>query len=98
MAKSALGKGLSALISTRPPSLRLEVEPGENVQQVSPVVVATTPALRGTRKGSTRLKRARATVAGRGDNLASQRDRARAGAPGRTPARHDPPATETADR
>src|ERR1700716_1498616 len=35
MAKSALGKGLSALIGTRPPAIRLEAEPGENVHQVS---------------------------------------------------------------
>ena len=34
MAKSALGKGLSALISTRPPGGRLEPEPGEKIQQV----------------------------------------------------------------
>ena len=34
MAKSALGKGLSALISNRPPTVRLEAEPGEKVQQV----------------------------------------------------------------
>ncbi len=34
MAKSALGKGLGALISTRPPSLRLDAEPGEKVHQV----------------------------------------------------------------
>jgi len=34
MAKSALGKGLSALISTRPPALRLEAEPGEKIQRV----------------------------------------------------------------
>ena len=35
MAKSALGKGLSALITTRPPPVRLEAEPGESVQYVS---------------------------------------------------------------
>ena len=35
MAKSALGKGLSALISTRPPAVRLEPEPGEKIQQVN---------------------------------------------------------------
>ena len=35
MAKSALGKGLSALISTRPSPVRLEAEPGESVQNVS---------------------------------------------------------------
>jgi ParB family chromosome partitioning protein len=35
MAKSALGKGLSALISSRPPPIRLEAEPGEKIQQVN---------------------------------------------------------------
>ena len=35
MAKSALGKGLSALISTRPPAIRLEAEPGDKVHQAS---------------------------------------------------------------
>lgn len=35
MAKAALGKGLSALIGTRPPAVRLEAEPGENVRLVS---------------------------------------------------------------
>jgi len=34
MAKSALGKGLSALISARSAPIRLEVEPGEKIQQV----------------------------------------------------------------
>jgi ParB family chromosome partitioning protein len=34
MAKSALGKGLSALISARPTPIRLEMEPGEKIQQV----------------------------------------------------------------
>ena len=34
MAKSALGKGLSALISTRPSAIRLEAESGEKIQQV----------------------------------------------------------------
>jgi ParB family chromosome partitioning protein len=34
MAKSALGKGLSALISTRSTPIRLEAEPGEKIQQV----------------------------------------------------------------
>jgi ParB family transcriptional regulator, chromosome partitioning protein len=33
MAKSALGKGLSALISARPAPIRLEAEPGEKIQQ-----------------------------------------------------------------
>jgi ParB family chromosome partitioning protein len=35
MAKSGLGKGLSALIGTRPPVIRLEAEPGEKIQQVN---------------------------------------------------------------
>jgi ParB family chromosome partitioning protein len=35
MAKSALGKGLSALISSRPPPVRLEAEPGEKIQKVN---------------------------------------------------------------
>jgi len=34
MAKSALGKGLSALISARPAPIRLEAEPGEKIEQV----------------------------------------------------------------
>jgi len=34
MAKSALGKGLSALISARPTPIRLEAAPGEKIQQV----------------------------------------------------------------
>jgi ParB family chromosome partitioning protein len=34
MAKSALGKGLSALISARPAPIRLEAEAGEKIQQV----------------------------------------------------------------
>jgi ParB family transcriptional regulator, chromosome partitioning protein len=34
MAKSALGKGLSALISARPAPIRREAEPGEKIQQV----------------------------------------------------------------
>ena len=34
MAKSALGKGLSALISARPAPIRLDAEPGEKIQQV----------------------------------------------------------------
>src|SRR6266513_1577114 len=34
MAKSALGKGLSALISARSAPIRLEAEPGEQIQQV----------------------------------------------------------------
>src|SRR5437762_8066746 len=43
MAKSALGKGLSALISSRPPPLRLEAEPGENVRYVSLASVVPSP-------------------------------------------------------
>jgi ParB family chromosome partitioning protein len=43
MAKSALGKGLSALINTRPPALRLEAEPGEKVRQVSVTSVVPSP-------------------------------------------------------
>ncbi|HKP03156.1 MAG TPA: ParB/RepB/Spo0J family partition protein [Chthoniobacterales bacterium] len=35
MAKSALGKGLSALITTRPPAVRLDAAPGEKIRQVS---------------------------------------------------------------
>src|SRR5450631_3961177 len=43
MAKSALGKGLSALIGTRPPAIRFEAEPGENVLQVSLASVVPSP-------------------------------------------------------
>jgi ParB family chromosome partitioning protein len=43
MAKSALGKGLSALISTRPAGIRLEAEPGEKIQQVSLGSVVPSP-------------------------------------------------------
>jgi ParB family transcriptional regulator, chromosome partitioning protein len=45
MAKSALGKGLSALIGTRPPgaAIRLEAEPGENVHQVSLASIVPSP-------------------------------------------------------
>src|SRR4051794_36997595 len=43
MAKSALGKGLSALISTRPPGIRLEAEPGEKIQQVNLGTVVPSP-------------------------------------------------------
>src|SRR3954466_9605210 len=43
MAKSALGKGLSALISTRPPAIRLEAEPGEKIQQVNLGTVVPSP-------------------------------------------------------
>jgi ParB family transcriptional regulator, chromosome partitioning protein len=43
MAKSGLGKGLSALISTRPPAVRLEAEPGERVQQVNLTSIVPSP-------------------------------------------------------
>ena len=43
MAKSALGKGLSALISTRPPAIRLEAEPGEKIQQVNLASIVPSP-------------------------------------------------------
>src|SRR5256714_5971319 len=43
MAKSALGKGLSALISTRPSGIRLEVEPGEKIQQVDLATIVPSP-------------------------------------------------------
>jgi len=43
MAKSALGKGLSALISARPPTVRLEPEPGEKVRQVSLASIVPSP-------------------------------------------------------
>lgn len=43
MAKSALGKGLSALISSRPPVVRLEPEPGEKIQQVNLASIVPSP-------------------------------------------------------
>ena len=43
MAKSGLGKGLSALISTRPPAIRLEAEPGEKIQQVNLTSIVPSP-------------------------------------------------------
>lgn len=43
MAKSALGKGLSALISTRPPAIRLEAEPGDQVQRASLSSIVPSP-------------------------------------------------------
>jgi ParB family chromosome partitioning protein len=43
MAKSALGKGLSALISTRPAGVRLEAEPGERIQQVELATIVPSP-------------------------------------------------------
>ena len=43
MAKSALGNGLSALISTRPAAVRLEAEPGEKIQQVNLTGVVPSP-------------------------------------------------------
>jgi ParB family chromosome partitioning protein len=43
MAKSALGKGLSALISTRPSAIRLEAEPGEKIHQVELAMIVPSP-------------------------------------------------------
>jgi ParB family chromosome partitioning protein len=43
MAKSGLGKGLSALISTRPPAVRLDPEPGEKIQQVNLTSIVPRP-------------------------------------------------------
>src|SRR5947209_8140437 len=43
MAKSALGKGLSALISTRPSGIRLEAELGEKIQQVELSTIVPSP-------------------------------------------------------
>ncbi|HSV62105.1 MAG TPA: ParB/RepB/Spo0J family partition protein [Chthoniobacterales bacterium] len=43
MAKSALGKGLSALISARPPAIRLEAEPGERIQRVDLAAIVPSP-------------------------------------------------------
>ncbi|HZE56351.1 MAG TPA: ParB/RepB/Spo0J family partition protein [Chthoniobacterales bacterium] len=43
MAKSALGKGLSALISTRPAGIRLEAEPGEKIQRVDLTTIVPSP-------------------------------------------------------
>jgi ParB family chromosome partitioning protein len=43
MAKSALGKGLSALITTRPPAIRLEAESGEKIRQVSLASIVPSP-------------------------------------------------------
>ena len=43
MAKSGLGKGLSALIGTRPPVVRLEAEPGEKIQQVNLASIVPSP-------------------------------------------------------
>jgi len=43
MAKSALGKGLSALISSRPPPIRLEAESGEKVHQVGLASIVPSP-------------------------------------------------------
>src|SRR5947199_5884800 len=43
MAKSALGKGLSALITNRPPAIRLEAEPGEKIQRVDLATVVPSP-------------------------------------------------------
>src|SRR5437762_10759687 len=43
MAKSALGKGLSALISTRHEGVGLAAEPGEKIQQVELAMVVPSP-------------------------------------------------------
>jgi ParB family chromosome partitioning protein len=43
MAKSALGKGLGALISARPPALRHDAEPGERVHQVNLDTIKPSP-------------------------------------------------------
>jgi ParB family chromosome partitioning protein len=43
MARSGLGKGLSALISTRPPVIRLDAEPGEKIQQVNLFSIVPSP-------------------------------------------------------
>jgi ParB family chromosome partitioning protein len=43
MAKSALGKGLSALITTRPAGVRLEAEPGEKIQRVELTSIVPSP-------------------------------------------------------
>ena len=43
MAKSGLGKGLSALISTRPAPIRLEAGPGETIQQVDLASIVPSP-------------------------------------------------------
>jgi ParB family chromosome partitioning protein len=43
MAKSGLGKGLSALISTRPAPIRLEAEPGEKIQKVDLATIVPSP-------------------------------------------------------
>ena len=43
MAKSVLGKGLSALISARPAPIRLEAEPGEKIQQAELTSIVPSP-------------------------------------------------------
>ena len=43
MAKSALGKGLSALISARPSAPRMDPEPGEKIRQVSVTSIVPSP-------------------------------------------------------
>ena len=43
MAKSALGKGLSALISARPAPIRLEAEPDEKIQQADLTSIVPSP-------------------------------------------------------
>ncbi|HEX8899063.1 MAG TPA: ParB/RepB/Spo0J family partition protein [Chthoniobacterales bacterium] len=43
MPKSALGKGLSALISPRPSGIRLEAEPGEKIHQADLTTIVPSP-------------------------------------------------------
>src|SRR2546423_3659881 len=43
MAKSVLGKGLSALISARSAPIRLEAEPGEKIQRVDLAMIVPSP-------------------------------------------------------
>src|SRR6187200_453327 len=43
MAKAALGKGLSALIGTRGPALRIDAEPGENVRHLRLASIVPSP-------------------------------------------------------
>src|SRR5947207_15355543 len=43
MAKTGLGKGLGALIGTRPSAVRQDVDPGESVHQVRLATVVPSP-------------------------------------------------------
>src|SRR4051812_44654569 len=43
MGKPALGKGLSALITTRPPAIRIEAEAGEKIREVSLASIVPSP-------------------------------------------------------